>query len=105
MTRRSDTLPSYPGNHPAFAGHFPGRPIVPGVLLLDAALHALGAYEAACRIASAKFLRPVPPETILQLHSEATPNGTVRFSVCDDSKGEVATGQLQVMGPSAETRP
>ena len=28
-------------DHPALPGHFPGRPIVPGVLLLDAVLQAM----------------------------------------------------------------
>lgn len=31
-----------PAAHPALAGHFPGRPIVPGVLLLDEVMAATG---------------------------------------------------------------
>jgi 3-hydroxymyristoyl/3-hydroxydecanoyl-(acyl carrier protein) dehydratase len=31
----------FASDHPALAGHFPGHPIIPGVLLLDEALHAL----------------------------------------------------------------
>ena len=49
--------------HPALAGHFPGNPIVPGVVLLDYAIHALaqlgGLSEAGIRIGTAKFLAPV----------------------------------------------
>lgn len=30
-----------PADHPSLPGHFPGRPIVPGVLLLDYVLQAL----------------------------------------------------------------
>ena len=49
--------------HPALAGHFPGNPIVPGVVLLDHAIHALarlgGLPEAGIRIGTAKFLAPV----------------------------------------------
>jgi 3-hydroxymyristoyl/3-hydroxydecanoyl-(acyl carrier protein) dehydratase len=52
-------------DHPAFAGHFPGEPIVPGVVLLDEALHAIatisGAASARCSLGSVKFLRIVRP--------------------------------------------
>jgi 3-hydroxymyristoyl/3-hydroxydecanoyl-(acyl carrier protein) dehydratase len=59
---------SIAGDHPAFAGHFPGRPIVPGVVLLDACLRALGGT--ATRIASAKFLSMVLPGEAVRLEVE-----------------------------------
>lgn len=50
--------------HPCLAGHFPGRPIVPAVLVLDevaAALrHALGPLRIAS-VTRAKFMRPILP--------------------------------------------
>lgn len=57
----------FPATHPAFAGHFPGAPTVPGALLLAAALEALGLARAGLEIASAKFLHPVPPEVEVEV--------------------------------------
>ncbi len=66
----------FAADHPAFAGHFPGAPIVPGVLLLDAALHALEASGVqATGIASVKFLQPVAPAQVLALASTVTAPG------------------------------
>ena len=46
--------------HPCYAGHFPGDPIVPGVLLLDLIVEALG-RGAPRLIGSVKFHRAVRP--------------------------------------------
>jgi len=59
-------------DHPALAGHFPGRPVVPGVLLLEAALAAVptGDNWVLQSIPAAKFLHPVLPGQVIQLRIE-----------------------------------
>lgn len=50
--------------HPALPGHFPGNPIVPGVVVLQRVLSLLAAHteaEGAVTIVDAKFLRPLYP--------------------------------------------
>jgi 3-hydroxymyristoyl/3-hydroxydecanoyl-(acyl carrier protein) dehydratase len=93
-------MPSVPLNiavdHPVFTGHFPGRPIVPGVLLLDAAQleveSAIG--HTVFGIASAKFLSPTVPGDRLSLAYEF--DGTaVRFDIrCETRK--VASGRFDL---------
>jgi 3-hydroxyacyl-[acyl-carrier-protein] dehydratase len=52
-----------PADHPCLPGHFPGEPVVPGVVLLEAALAAMGVDPAQPRqLAWVKFLRPLLPE-------------------------------------------
>lgn len=50
-----------PCEHPAIAGHFPGRPIVPGVLLLSYALSKLSLYTP-YHLKKVKFLKMVLPD-------------------------------------------
>lgn len=61
-------------NAPCLDGHFPGRPLVPGVVLLDAALSAL-AVAGPVRIEQAKFLRPCLPGMDLDLVLSARADG------------------------------
>ena len=72
-------------DHPAYPGHFPGRPILPGVVLLAEALDAIarssGRAAHQWAIASAKFMQPVAPGTALTLVHSPTPAGGVRFEV------------------------
>ena len=84
-------------DHPAFEGHFPGHPVLPGVVLLA---EALAAIEAASgrkadqwTISSAKFLAPVAPGTPLTLVHESLASGGIRFEI-RSAHGPVATGAL-----------
>jgi 3-hydroxymyristoyl/3-hydroxydecanoyl-(acyl carrier protein) dehydratase len=84
MTVQSLTL-TIAADHPAYAGHFPGQPILPGVVLLDEALFALAALQgradATAQIKSAKFLSPVQPGENLRLDYVSTSTGVFRFEL------------------------
>jgi 3-hydroxymyristoyl/3-hydroxydecanoyl-(acyl carrier protein) dehydratase len=81
-------------DHPAYAGHFPGRPILPGVVLLDRAKSALenASGLAITGIAMAKFLSPSLPGEALALDYEAT-DTALRFEIrCGERR--IATGRF-----------
>jgi 3-hydroxymyristoyl/3-hydroxydecanoyl-(acyl carrier protein) dehydratase len=82
-------LPAYRPDHPAFAGHFPGDPIVPGVLLLDAAVHA-AAGDTPIRIDAAKFLGVVRADEPLSV--QLTPRGARQDFALRHGERAVATG-------------
>ncbi|MGF6721255.1 acyl-coenzyme A synthetase/AMP-(fatty) acid ligase/3-hydroxymyristoyl/3-hydroxydecanoyl-(acyl carrier protein) dehydratase [Paraburkholderia sp. GAS41] len=91
-------------NHAALAGHFPGQPIVPGVVLLDYAISAIGTALNqsldACRLSSAKFPSPAEPGTPLELVYETTPSGAIRFTVSAGPR-TVASGVLAAPTPAS----
>jgi 3-hydroxyacyl-[acyl-carrier-protein] dehydratase len=81
--RQARTL-TVPADHPAFAGHFPGMPVLPGAALLDAVLHVLeqdlAVNPAEWQITSAKFLAPVRPGDVLVVEHSADPD-VIRFAI------------------------
>ncbi len=95
----SETQLRIPPDHPAFAGHFPGTPIVPGALLLDAVVHAAlrmmpqGA-PGQMQIGAAKFLSPVRPGEAVTMTLDLTAPGQLRFDLCASDGRKVATGTL-----------
>lgn len=89
----------FAAEHPAFAGHFPGAPIVPGVLLLDAALHALEAAGVSpTGIASAKFLQPVAPDQPIALACAVGAAGRASVELLREGTA-VAVAQVLVTAP------
>ena len=91
------TLLTIAADHPAFAGHFPGMPIVPGVLLLDEAVHAiglaLGQPQQAWQIGSAKFLSPLSPGASVVIEHEMQANGSIRFDIVEGER-RIVTGSI-----------
>ena len=81
--------------HPAFSGHFPDAPLLPGVVLLDEMLRAVedDGRGGGWSIATAKFLQPVRPGETLTLEHEPLTNGALRFAIRSAGR-RVATGTL-----------
>lgn len=52
-----------PAGHPSLPGHFPGSPVVPGVLLLDHILQALehGTGQSVTRLQQVRFVSALLP--------------------------------------------
>jgi acyl-coenzyme A synthetase/AMP-(fatty) acid ligase len=87
-------------DHPSFAGHFPGQPILPGVVLLSYVLRAVAGDPAARAVVgdspgvdAVKFLLPVRPGAVLAIALSAAPTG-VAFEVRDASGAPVARGRV-----------
>lgn len=71
-----------PDDHPALAGHFPGHPLVPGVVLLEMALALImprlpGMTLAG--IAKVKFTAAVQPDQEIEVQYDPSAHASVDF--------------------------
>ncbi|MGB4117584.1 MAG: hypothetical protein WBK51_13675 [Polaromonas sp.] len=105
--RRFEFDISTPLSHPAIAGHFPGNPIVPGVLLLDqmlATLQQLSGLEVV-RLAHVKFSSALRPDEVAQVVCEID-GDNAKFQIAlqrQDACRVVASGKISMRQQSYET--
>ena len=92
-------------DHPAYAGHFPGQPILPGVVLLDAALRAMaaqgGRQDPTWQLKSVKFHSPVQPGDALTLHYAEAPAGGFRFEIRCNERSVASGSAVFSLAPPA----
>ncbi|MEY2519613.1 MAG: 3-hydroxyacyl-[acyl-carrier-protein] dehydratase [Verrucomicrobiota bacterium] len=107
--RSVEATTSFAAEDPMFAGHFPGNPLVPGVIITEALAQTAGIAAASgypenarplfllSAIRTMKFLQAIRPEEQVDLRVEkmGEMEGMVQFKVAARVKGiAVAEGQL-----------
>ena len=106
MNKRIRALKNVSINEPFFQGHFPHRPVMPGVLMLEALAQAaaLLAFESTgdgvdenmviyfAGIDGARFKRPVEPgdQLILEVTLDRVKSGIYKFTAQGSVDGELA---------------
>lgn len=84
-------------SHPALAGHFPGHPIVPGVVILDRVIAALQAFVAlpvhATAFPQIKFIAPLAPAQPFNIDFQRKGEGLAAFTV-STAGGAIVTGTV-----------
>ncbi len=88
-----------PESHACFDGHFPGQPIVPGVVLLHWAVSELARWQMrtldVASLEVLKFRRPVTPgETFVLRLARALDPGAFSFEM-SDANGPISSGRVR----------
>ncbi len=100
----------FPQVHPCYAGHFPGQPIVPGVLLLERVMAFAQSQLASplknFSLVNVKFLAPVLPGAKLCVNLITNHPAEYKFTVQLLGEGGAAdtlacSGQLRILADNA----
>jgi 3-hydroxymyristoyl/3-hydroxydecanoyl-(acyl carrier protein) dehydratase len=87
-------------DHPSLAGHFPGAPIVPGVVILDEVAAALAEWRKDCQltdICAVKFVLPLKPEQPFTICLTAAKGAETQMDFSCHIDGRVGVeGRLQI---------
>jgi 3-hydroxymyristoyl/3-hydroxydecanoyl-(acyl carrier protein) dehydratase len=88
-------------DHPSLPGHFPGAPLVPGVVILDEVVAALDEWRQDSQlrvIHNVKFLAPLKPEQLFTISLFATSKDAGEVSFCCRTEERVIVeGRLAVV--------
>jgi 3-hydroxymyristoyl/3-hydroxydecanoyl-(acyl carrier protein) dehydratase len=87
-------------NHPTLPGHFPGAPLVPGVVILDEVLAALIEWRQDSQLTGirmVKFLAPLQPEQAFTISLFVRNEHATEVNFCCRAQDRVLVeGQLEV---------
>ncbi|MCV0396508.1 MAG: 3-hydroxyacyl-ACP dehydratase FabZ [Rhizobiaceae bacterium] len=105
-------------NEPHFTGHFPGQPVMPGVLIVEAMAQTAGAI---ClkkaggdmpsivyfmTIDNAKFRRPVVPGDVLEIHvRKLKQRGNIWRFACEGRVGPAKVAEAEISAMIATEPP
>ena len=85
-------------DHPSLAGHFPGHPVVPGVVMLGEIMKAIREMAKEhiefVGMPSAKFMSPLNPGEPLTIRLEQQRDDTTEF-ICTTGSRLIASGCLR----------
>jgi 3-hydroxyacyl-[acyl-carrier-protein] dehydratase len=115
---RIEAIKNVTVNEPFFPGHFPGRPVMPGVMILEALAQAAGilAFKTAgvvpdehsrfyfVGIDGARFRRPVEPgdRLVLKAKLERSIRGIWKFSTVAEVDGAEAASATMMVAPEVK---
>lgn len=116
--KRIEAIKNVTVNEPFFPGHFPGRPVMPGVIILEALAQAAGilAFKTAgvvpdeksrfffVGIDNARFRRPVEPgdRLVLKATLERAIRGIWKFDTVAEVDGPVAASATMMVAPEVK---
>ena len=91
----------FPANHPVLVGHFPGNPVIPGVLILEKILECYRQHHpqqpAPGGFSHVKFLQPLRPEEDLRLEFSAKNNNKVVFICAGENDTVYVKGEITLL--------
>ena len=93
-----DRIVTIGANHPSLAGHFPGHPVVPGVVMLGEVMNAIREMAKEqiefLGMPSAKFMSPLNPGEPLTIRLDQQGNSAMEFT-CTTGSQLIESGCMQ----------